>query len=540
MNRLLKVLLQLILVLFLSTLLAQLIILPATNDQVFEKQIDWRIQFISKGTIDLTADELNHHGELAYERVLTQIRPDYGFTIELVKLTSFDEVQQSKLSSGQLTTNVANASVYKLLNNGTTVLAFVKIDKAASHIISEAEWYLMGTINSLKRQLFRSPEENWSSRMIELSKLFDFKVEMVELSSLMLNKEQREQLEKGNIVWGESENSKELEYPFEIGYSKLGKTKKVLVIGPIAEPIMDRIMPVYFKYYLMFSLLILIPVMIWITPTWISLNKLSKASGKFGLGDFSARSPIIKGSNINQSSRVFNNMASKIQGLITVNKSLINAVSHELRTPLSRIEFDLELARNSEEQKDRELIHDRIEHSVDELKTLVNEMLGYAKFEQQKPDLTIERVELNQWLHSEMEACQSASERKIIALSSNTGAQLSDLDRYYMSRVVSNLVGNALKYANTKVQLSLGFQNEKNFISIEDDGPGIPEADRKNVFGAFIRLDKSRNRNTGGTGLGLAIVKQIMQWHKGDVEISDSKLGGVRMIISWPNQLNNL
>jgi len=71
-------------------------------------------------------------------------------------------------------------------------------------------------------------------------------------------------------------------------------------------------------------------------------------------------------------------------------------------------------------------------------------------------------------------------------------------------------------------------------IQVDDDGPGIPEANRIRIFEPFARLDNSRNRKSGGYGLGLAIVKRIAVAHKGTVTVDDSSLGGARFTLSWP------
>lgn len=76
-------------------------------------------------------------------------------------------------------------------------------------------------------------------------------------------------------------------------------------------------------------------------------------------------------------------------------------------------------------------------------------------------------------------------------------------------------------------------------IHVDDDGPGIPRADRRRVFQAFTRLDTSRDRDTGGFGLGLAIVQRVVAWHGGRVEISRSPLGGARFTIRWPGFLTD-
>ncbi|MFO1387149.1 MAG: ATP-binding protein, partial [Chitinivorax sp.] len=91
--------------------------------------------------------------------------------------------------------------------------------------------------------------------------------------------------------------------------------------------------------------------------------------------------------------------------------------------------------------------------------------------------------------------------------------------------------------AQHNIDISLGWNDNIASLIVDDDGPGIPEQERENVFQPFVRLDTSRDRRTGGYGLGLAIVNRIMQWHGGEVRLSQSPQGGARFELRWPSQL---
>ena len=104
-----------------------------------------------------------------------------------------------------------------------------------------------------------------------------------------------------------------------------------------------------------------------------------------------------------------------------------------------------------------------------------------------------------------------------------------------MELALSNLLANALRYARRKVSVEVARENGMNRLVVEDDGEGIPEAQRASVFVAFTRLDTSRNRETGGFGLGLAIVARIAALHRGRVVAgSSATLGGARLTLEWP------
>ena len=104
-----------------------------------------------------------------------------------------------------------------------------------------------------------------------------------------------------------------------------------------------------------------------------------------------------------------------------------------------------------------------------------------------------------------------------------------------MELALNNLLVNALRYAKQRVRIEVTRDHDVYRLVVEDDGDGIPEADRAAVFRAFTRLDTSRNRETGGFGLGLAIVARIASLHRGRVIAGASRtLGGARMAMEWP------
>ena len=102
-----------------------------------------------------------------------------------------------------------------------------------------------------------------------------------------------------------------------------------------------------------------------------------------------------------------------------------------------------------------------------------------------------------------------------------------------LKRALTNIISNAFDYGKT-VAVSLESNNNKLEIAVDDDGPGIPADKREDVFKAFYRIEGSRNKETGGVGLGLAIAKDIITSHGGKIELLDSPIGGLRVLVSIP------
>jgi signal transduction histidine kinase len=107
--------------------------------------------------------------------------------------------------------------------------------------------------------------------------------------------------------------------------------------------------------------------------------------------------------------------------------------------------------------------------------------------------------------------------------------------REQLARVVRNLLDNADRYAGNVVEVTLASSNGTVDLVVEDDGPGIPEADRERVFDRFTRLDEGRTRDAGGAGIGLAMVRAIVERHGGGVRAEQGHAGGARFVVSLPN-----
>ena len=215
----------------------------------------------------------------------------------------------------------------------------------------------------------------------------------------------------------------------------------------------------------------------------------------------------------------------------------MRAVSHELRTPVARIRFALEMLADEDEYEYRIQQVEMIDKDIEALNTLIDEIMTYAKLEQGTPSLDFENIILVDVLEQVAVETEALKTHKIIHLNPLSDTVRVDAERRYLHRVVQNLVGNAIRYCDKQVTLSGGIDEETKmaYVCVEDDGPGIPEEDRKRVFEAFARLDDSRTRASGGYGLGLSIVSRIAYWFGGTIQVDASPtLGGARFTMSWP------
>ena len=199
--------------------------------------------------------------------------------------------------------------------------------------------------------------------------------------------------------------------------------------------------------------------------------------------------------------------------------------------------FGLEMVETASSEADLKRYLDSMDGDLTELDKLVDEILTYARLEQGAPALVLQPVDVLATVE------QVVTELLPLAASvqlehedlSHGRANVVDAEERYLHRALTNLVSNALRHAASRVKVTTRVDNGRCRLTVEDDGPGIPEAYRERIFTPFLRLDDSRTRASGGYGLGLSIVRRIAYWHRGYARVETSKeLGGAAFIIDWP------
>ncbi|MEP0072246.1 MAG: ATP-binding protein [Marinomonas sp.] len=227
----------------------------------------------------------------------------------------------------------------------------------------------------------------------------------------------------------------------------------------------------------------------------------------------------------------FDSMSSHIERLLKVQREMINAISHELRTPIARLRFGLEMVKDEVDDNVGPTI-EALEGDVEELNTLVDEVLTYGKLEGGSLELNFKELSISQLIDEILQHNHLLLQHLTVNVSIDS-ADIVEADEHHISRALQNLILNASKYAASTITVSFSQDLERWQIDIEDDGPGIPFEDRDKVFIPFQRLDNSRTRASGGYGLGLAIVQRIAFWHGGAVLIDESESGGAKFSFIW-------
>ncbi|MBC2656843.1 HAMP domain-containing protein [Pseudomonas sp. MSSRFD41] len=286
--------------------------------------------------------------------------------------------------------------------------------------------------------------------------------------------------------------------------------------------------------YALLGALLGIVLYFWVRPHWRDLESLRLAAERFGSNDLGTRLHLSRRSNIRDLAQHFNRMAARIEGLIANQRELTNAVSHELRTPIARLSFELDqLKQNPDPQESQELICDMYA-DLGELEEMVSELLSYASLEHGAASINRENIQAQSWLDSVIGSVALEAEAAgVRLLIRSCQVEYISIEPRFMARAVINLLRNAIRYAERRVEVSLVRLENGYEVRVNDDGPGVPVEGREKIFEPFSRLDASRDRRTGGFGLGLALVRRVSQWHGGKVEVMDSEWGGASFRMTW-------
>ncbi|BAI73299.1 two-component sensor histidine kinase [Azospirillum sp. B510] len=223
----------------------------------------------------------------------------------------------------------------------------------------------------------------------------------------------------------------------------------------------------------------------------------------------------------------FNRMQARLARFVADRTQMLAAISHDLRTPITRLRLRAELVEDPEMQR-------RMLADLDEMEAMISATLAFARDDaQREPRGRFDLADLLQSL------CDDRVDAGHHALYAGPPHAVAEGRPVALRRALANLMDNAIKYGGGfTVRLdreadAIG-QNRHALIHIDDDGPGIPEAEFEKVFAPFYRLERSRSRDTGGVGLGLSTARSIIRGHGGDVTLANRAGGGLRATVTLP------
>ena len=351
---------------------------------------------------------------------------------------------------------------------------------------------------------------NFSIRFLENTELPDIKVER--WFSPMDRTLRRELKSKVNKYWFNTTSYKEvidLRIKFKDGVLQIFFPKERVQVSSIR----------------IFALWITLPAFLLIAVAIIFLKnqtrpiiKLAKASEKFGRGE-NVNDFVPSGAlEIRQAGYEFDKMRKRIIRHLNQRSEMLSGISHDLRTPLTRMKLQLAFIKD-------EKISRKFSDDITEMEKMLNEYLQFASSRYLEKT---EKFDLSELLHITI---QKYKKKKIIT---DISERISFNGRKNLiQRCLNNLIDNSIKYSKNII-VSAKKSSDNITITIDDDGPGISENERENVFKPFYKIDKSRGDSKSSVGLGLSITSDIIRSHGGNIKLENSPKNGLRAKIFLP------
>ena len=381
---------------------------------------------------------------------------------------------------------------------------------------------------SLVVDLSQKEKNNWTSIQAMAKSFFDLEVEKFSLGEVKDFGEQK----NNKIVLGFLEQ--ELKKNFPEGFSQVGLSENgdILIISVQDEnnsyvfscpkkKIFSSSIFMFVVWMVVTSIVLFLVAVLFLRIQVRAISDLAVAAEDFGKGIDNKRFKPYGSSEVRKAARAFIKMKERIQRQISERTQMLAGISHDLRTPLTRMKLQASMMADENDKND--FLSD-----IDEMEKMLN---GYLAFVRGEAGEEYRDININDMLDD------IVGKFKISEAAINYCSDVKDVfvlgREQSLRRAMSNIISNAVKYGK-KIDVNLRYLHKNIEIVVEDDGPGIPENKREEVFKAFYRLEESRNKETGGVGLGLSITKDVITSHGGTIKLDDSSLGGLKVIVSIP------
>ena len=329
-------------------------------------------------------------------------------------------------------------------------------------------------------------------------------------------------------------------------YKRIGSSQKLLVLTAPVSP--NHHSTIYSGLLVVFYLGIALVIFLWVWPLSRDLGKLEKQTRHVGKDGVTEPLAIAPSSTVYPLANAFNKMSQRIRELISSHREMTYAVSHELRTPLARMKFALAMTEASNrqepispEQSPEQLKAplDSIRQDIHEMEELISSLLLYAGFEQSSGTLDQRDGHIKDLLDDILaRRNRDRPSDLVVEIIDDSNGAVFTCEWKLMETAIQNLLQNATRFARSRIRVQLAVTDTEFQLAVEDDGPGIPAADRERVFDSFVRLYNDDATQIGGFGLGLAIVRRVIHWHRGSVTFQESEWGGAKALLCWPRKVH--
>ena len=369
-------------------------------------------------------------------------------------------------------------------------------------------------------------DQNLKPEAIQIAKK-DFKMDVIYKKDTDLNPLSFRP-QRGILTRRLQQSLEELERPFFYDLSNLEKgaaiaiqlNNDLLIISVHKDRLYNESAFVFLLWMFFASLILLLLSYLFMKGQIRPLKRLAIIAETLGRGLDAPELKVSGSLEIRQTTNAFNQMRTRIKRFIKQRTDMLAGVSHDLRTPLTRMKLQLSLMKDDDAKKE-------LEYDIKEMTAMLN---SYVSFVRGETPETIENIQLNNLINN---ICQNLDREKY-EITETYSRKIDTSGRpLQIKRAIQNILDNARRYAS-KIQIDVSANNDECFISISDNGPGIPEKNYEDVFKPFFTLDPSRNKMKGESGLGMTISRDIIRSHGGDIKLSPSSIGGLKTVINLP------
>lgn len=276
-------------------------------------------------------------------------------------------------------------------------------------------------------------------------------------------------------------------------------------------------------------------VLCWIAAAGVisPIRRIAASIARFGEGNLGVRVESERDDEIGQLGRSFNEMAERLERLITSERRLLSDISHELRSPLARLKFAMKLARTS---PDPAAALERIERDVNRIASLVADIVEINVVEDDPVNHASREICIRDIVREVVDDCAVEAQMRGCSIRVN-GDVCGPVhgNPELLRRAIENVLRNAIRYSPEKSSIDLNLSENAGTaaIVVRDFGPGVPAAALGRIFDPFFRVEEARNTNGGGSGLGLSIAKRAIMLHQGRI-IAENAAPGLRVSIEIP------
>ena len=253
------------------------------------------------------------------------------------------------------------------------------------------------------------------------------------------------------------------------------------------------------------------------------LSELADAASVVARGGAAPRVREFGPDDVRNAAIAFNAMTDQVTRTLESQRQLLSAVGHDLRTPITAMRINIEFVEDPE-------LRDRLQKNLDELQDLTEAVLSAARGAGGELRRQVDLAALVESVCADLDDLGEP-----VSWAGHDAAPLC-CRANEIRRAVRNLIENAVAYGK-KADVAIEETPDAYEVVVDDEGPGIPEADHNRVFEAFVRLESSRNEETGGSGLGLTLVKAIAEGHGGSVTLENRPQGGLRVRLHLPRDV---